>query len=68
MGWWVFCTPLAKGSGVGIVLVSLEDVKLEKSLIMGFRASNIEVEYEALIAGLRAEKKLGAKEVEMFSD
>lgn len=68
VGWWVFCTPLAKGSGVGIVLVSLEDVKLEKSLIMGFRASNIEVEYEALIAGLRAEKKLGAKEVEMFSD
>jgi len=50
------------------VLVSLERIKLEKSLQLGFRASNIEEEYEALIAGLKVARNLGAKEVEIFSD
>ena len=50
------------------MLVSLERIKLEKSLQLGFRASNIEVEYEALIAGIKATRNLGAKEVEIFSD
>ena len=58
----------AKGLGVEIVLVSLERIKLEKSLQLGFRASNIEAEYEALIAGLKAARNLGAKEVEIFLD
>ena len=35
---------------------------------LGSRASNNEVEYEALIAGHRATKSIGMKEVEMFSD
>ena len=56
----------ARGLGVGIVLVSLEGIKLEKSLRLGFRASKNEAEYEALIARLRAMKKLRAEEVEMF--
>ena len=56
----------AKVLGVGIVLVSLKRVKLERSLKLGFRASNSEVEYEALIVGLRAMKSLGVKELEMF--
>ena len=42
----------AKGSGVTIVLESLEGVKLVKLLRLGFQASNNETEYEALIAGL----------------
>lgn len=41
-------------------MVSLEGVKLEKSLRLGFQASNNKAEYEALIAGLWAVKKLGA--------
>ena len=40
----------ARGSRVGIVLVSLEGVKLEKSLRLGFQASNNKTKYEALIA------------------
>ena len=56
----------ARGLGVGIVLVSPEGIKLEKSLRLGFRASKNEAEYEALIARLRAMKKLRAEEVEMF--
>ena len=58
----------ARGSGVGIVLISLKGVKLEKSLRLGFWASNNEAEYEAFIAGLWAAKKLRAEEVEMFSN
>ena len=58
----------ARGLGVGIVLVSLEGIKLEKSLRLGFRASKNEAEYEALIARLQATKKLRVEEVEMFSN
>ena len=69
--WWkVFMHGASntKGSGVRIVLVSPEGVKLEKSLRLGFRALTNEAKYKALIAGLWAAQKLGAKEVEMFSD
>ena len=58
----------ARGSGVEVVLVSLEVIRLEKSLRLGFRASNSEVEYEAFIARLRAAQKLRAEEVKVFSD
>ena len=58
----------ARGLGVGIVLVSLEGIKLEKSLRLGFRASKNEAKYEALIARLQATKKLRVEEVEMFSN
>lgn len=49
--------------GIEIVMVSPKGVRLEKSLNLGFQASN----NEALIARLRAIQKLRAKEVEMFS-
>ena len=58
----------ARGLGFGIVLVSPEGIKLEKSLRLGFRASKNEVEYEAFIVRLRATKKLRAEAVEMFSN
>ena len=35
---------------------------------MGFKASNNEVEYEALLAGLRVILDPGAKEVKVYSD
>lgn len=50
------------------MLVSPEEVKLERSIRLGFRALSNVVEYEALIKGLRATKNLGAKDVEMFSN
>ena len=58
----------ARGLGVGIILISPKGLRLEKLLRLGFHASNNESEYEALIVGLRAVQKLGAKEVEMFSN
>ena len=41
-----------RGLGVKILMVSLEGLRLEKSLRLGFCTSNNEAEYEALIAGL----------------
>lgn len=45
---------------------SPKGIKFEKSLRLGFRASNNKAEYEALIVGLRVMKCLGAKEIEMY--
>ncbi|XP_075636794.1 uncharacterized protein LOC142609038 [Castanea sativa] len=57
----------AAGAGAGIVVITLEDLKLEHSFRLGFKASNNEAEYEALLAGLRVVMDLGAKEVEVYS-
>lgn len=58
----------AMGAGVGIVLISPEGVKVEHSFKLGFRASNNEAEYEALIVGLRAVLSLGATNLEVYSN
>ena len=42
----------AQGSGVGLILTSPEGIDIEYALRFGFRASNNEVEYGAIIAGL----------------
>ena len=41
-----------KGSGVGLVLTSSENVVVEKSLRLDFLATNNEAEYEALLEGM----------------
>ena len=38
-----------RGSGVGLVLVSSEKITIEKSLRLGFSATNNEAEYETLL-------------------
>ena len=43
-----------RGSGVKVLLVSPEGIRVEKSLRLGFQASNNEAKYEALIVGLQA--------------
>ena len=44
--------PNQKGSGVGLVLISPEKLIVEKSLRLGFSATNNEAEYEALLEGM----------------
>ena len=61
-------TSNARGSRIEVVMVSPKGIRVKKSLRLGFRASNIEAEYEALIAGLRAAQELEAKEVEVVSN
>ena len=58
----------ALGARVGIVVITLEGIRLEHSFRLGFKASNNEAEYEALLAKLKVVLDLGAKEVEVYSD
>ena len=41
-----------RGFRVGLVVVSLEGVIIEKSLRLGFLATNNEAEYKALLVGM----------------
>ena len=57
-----------RGSGVELLLVSPERLTIEKSLKLGFSATNNEVEYEALLEEMSMVQKMGGKAVKMFSD
>ena len=53
---------------MGLVLVSPKQITIEKSLRLGFSATNNEVEYEALLEGMSMVQRMGGKAVKMFSD
>ena len=53
---------------MGLVLISPEKTIIEKSLKLGFSATNNKAEYEALLQGMAMVQKMGGKIVEMFSD
>ena len=57
-----------KGSGVGLVLILPEKLVVEKSLRLGFLATNNEAEYEALLEGMSMVQRMGRKSATMFSD
>ena len=57
-----------KGSGVRLVLILPKKLTIEKSLRLGFSATNNEVEYEALLEGMSMIQKMGGKTVKIFSD
>ena len=54
-----------RGAGVGFVLVSLENIAIEKSLRLSFSAMNNETEYEALLMGMMMVQKIGGKAVKV---
>ena len=49
----------ALGAGARIVSISPEGISVEHSFRLGFKASNNEAKYEALLARLRAVLNLG---------
>ena len=53
---------------MGLVLVSLEKITIEKSLRLSFSATNNEAEYKALLMGMMMVQKMGGKAVEVFSN
>ena len=57
----------ALGLGVEIVIITPKGIRLEHSFRLKFKASNNEVEYEALLAGLRAVLD-GSSGFEIYSD
>lgn len=58
----------AMGAGAGIVIITLEGIRVKHSFRLGFKAFNNEAEYEALLAGLRVVLDLGAWEVKVYLD
>ena len=56
------------GAGARIVVITPEGIKLEHSFRLGFKASNNEAEYEALLTRLTVVSDLSAKDVEVYSD
>ena len=68
--WKVYVDGTAKQRGfeVGLILESPEKTIIEKSLRLGFLATNNKAEYETLLQGMAMVQKMGGKEVEMFSD
>ncbi|XP_030963296.1 uncharacterized protein LOC115984403 [Quercus lobata] len=57
-----------RGAGLGLVLISPEEIIIEKSLRLGFSATNNEAEYETLLIGMSMVQKMGGKVAELFSD
>ena len=53
---------------MGLVLVSPEQITIEKSLKLGFSATNNEAEYETLLKWISMVQRMGVKAVKMFSD
>ena len=49
-------------------MISPEKLTIEKSLRLGFSATNNEVEYQALLEGMSMVQRVGGKAVKMFSD
>ena len=68
--WKVYLNGTAnqRGSEVGLVIVSPERIIIEKSLRLGFLATNNEVEHDALLVGMTMVQKMEGRTVEIFSD
>jgi len=57
-----------KGSGAGIILEGPGDILIEQSLRFELKASNNQVEYEALITGRNLVAEMGAENLKAKSD
>ena len=53
---------------MGLVLIYPKKAIIEKSLRLGFSATNNKAEYEALLQRMAMVQKMGGKIVETFSD
>ncbi|XP_073129012.1 uncharacterized protein [Henckelia pumila] len=56
------------GSGVGVILISPTQEKIEIAVKMDFQASNNEGEYEAVIAGMQRAREVGVSHIIIYSD
>ena len=56
------------GAGAGLVLITPEGKVIEYALKFQFKATNNEVEYKAVIAGLQLSKSLEAKRISLKID
>ncbi|XP_062089480.1 uncharacterized protein LOC133796014 [Humulus lupulus] len=68
--WKVFVDKASNenGAGAGIILVSLQGHQLQDALRFHFKALNNEAEHEAMLAGLRLAREVGAANLEIYSN
>ncbi|GAV57595.1 RVT_3 domain-containing protein, partial [Cephalotus follicularis] len=64
----VYGSSCITGSGAGLVLTSLDGWTLEYALRFGYKTTNNEAEWEALIVGLTIAKHLEVQKIEASSD
>ena len=57
-----------RGARLGLVLISLKDIIIEKSLRLRFSATKNEAEYETLLMGMSMVQKMGGKVAKLFSN
>ena len=57
-----------KGSRAGVVFISPNGLILEQAVRLSFLVSNNEAECEALLIGLKSDKRLGADRMQVFCD
>jgi len=53
---------------VGLVIISLDKIIIEKSLRLGFLATKNETKYEALLVRMTMVQKMEGKTMEIFFD
>ena len=53
---------------MGLVIIFLEKIIIEKSLRLSFKATNNEAEFQALLVGMTMVQRMGGKVVEKFLD
>ena len=58
----------AQGSGADLILTNFEGIVTEYALRFNFKASNNQVEYEALLASLKIAKELDIENMKVFID
>ncbi|XP_064971643.1 uncharacterized protein LOC135616384 [Musa acuminata AAA Group] len=58
----------SKGAGAGLVLLAPDGRSFEHSLRFGFKATNNEAEYEALLAGLRLALEMQVAAIHVLTD
>lgn len=69
--WWslhVDDSTNAKGGGASLVLKSLDGRMFSHTLHFGFKATNNEAKYEALVFGLKLARELQVRNIEVFTD
>ncbi|XP_064966400.1 uncharacterized protein LOC135675135 [Musa acuminata AAA Group] len=58
----------SRGAGAGLVLLAPNERSFERSLRFGFKATNNEAEYEALLAGLRLDLEMQVAAIRVLTD
>ena len=57
-----------RGSRVGLVLISPEQITIKKSLRLAFSATNNKAKYETLLEGMSMVQRMGGNAIKVFSD